>query len=112
MNIINKLVLAYFVAILVLVNCSLLFCDDKEHCLYPLKELPVSKETAYFIRVSISNFIPLKFKTIQQIAQWVVLIEIGLVLYFVMALLRSIVSFICQLFFLLALFAIAYMAYK
>lgn len=73
MNILNKFVVVYFVVIFVLVHCSLFFCDE-EHCIYPVSTLPIPKEAAYYIRVGISNLIPLEFKLIQLVAQWLLML--------------------------------------
>lgn len=110
MNTVNWLVTLYFIVILVLVNCSLLFCNEK-HCIYPFEKLPISKETAYYIRVGISNLIPVGFKNIQLFAQWLILAEAVVLFYFVLKLLRRIVSFVCDIIFLVILLALAYIVY-
>lgn len=94
MNLFNTIVLAYFIAVFVLTHCSLLFCSE-DHCVYPLVKAPISREAAYYIRSGISNLMPISFKLIQQIAQWFVLIESLILLYFAF----KAVNFIVSLFF-------------
>lgn len=72
MHIFNVFVLGYFIVILLLTHCSLLFCKE-EHCVYQVTALPISRELAYYIRVGISNLIPVTFRSLQLAAQWLIL---------------------------------------
>jgi hypothetical protein len=94
MNLFNQIVVGYFIVIGVLVHCSLFFCTE-EHCVYEVTALPISREWAYYMRISISNLIPVSFATIQIVAQWLILFELILLLGFIVSFIRRIVSFLC-----------------
>jgi hypothetical protein len=110
MNLFNKLVLIYFIIIFLLIHCSLFFCNEK-HCIYRLKAVPVPLEWAYYMRLGISNLIPMEFKMIQLIAQWVILIEALILLYYLVKLAREIISLALEMAFLSLLIALAYYLY-
>jgi hypothetical protein len=111
MNIFNKLVVLYFIVIFLLVHCSLFFCNE-DHCICRVSTLPISRELAYYMRVGISNMIPLQFKTIQLFAQWVIIFEGLALLVVLLKVFRSIVSCMCQLIFLALLLALATLLYQ
>jgi hypothetical protein len=110
MNILNKIVIAYLIVVLVLVHCSLFFCDES-HCLYLVSKLPISRESAYYIRVGISTLIPIGFKSIQLLAQWIILIEACIIVYYLFRIIQTIISMACQLVFLGVVFGLAYLVY-
>lgn len=111
MNLFNTIVLAYFLAIFVLIHCSLLFCSE-EHCMYPLARPPISREAAYYIRSGISNLMPISFKLIQQIGQWFILIEALLLAYFALKVINYIVSLFFKSLLLAVFIGLAYYTYN
>jgi hypothetical protein len=111
MNLFNTIVLAYFLAIFVLIHCSLLFCSE-EHCMYPLVRPPISREAAYYIRSGISNLMPISFKLIQQIGQWFILIEALLLAYFALKAINYIVSLFFKSLLLAVFIGLAYYTYN
>ena len=94
MNLFNRFIVGYFIVIGVLVHCSLFFCTE-EHCVYQVSTLPISRELAYYIRILISNLIPISFATIQIAAQWLILLEFILLIGCIVSIIRRIVSFLC-----------------
>lgn len=111
MNLFNTIVLAYFLALFVLVHCSLLFCSE-DHCMYPLAKPPVSREAAYYIRSGISNLIPISFKLIQQIGQWFILAEALVLLYFALKAVNYVVSLFFKSLLLAVFIGLAYYTYN
>ena len=72
MKVINLLLIAYGIVLLSILHATLLFCGG-EHCIISFEKPPVPQEVAYNLRVGISALLPFELKTLQVIAQWIVI---------------------------------------
>jgi hypothetical protein len=63
-----------FIAAAVVLHCSLFFCTES-HCVYPVDGNPLIARVALYIPSEFFNMIPIELKTLQLLAQWIIVIE-------------------------------------
>jgi hypothetical protein len=72
LHIINKVAIAYCLVLLLLVHATLFFCGD-DHCVFFVERPPLPPEVAYHTRIFISTMLPFDMRTMQILAQWLVI---------------------------------------
>ena len=103
MKILNLLLIAYGIVLLAILHTTLLFCGG-EHCIVSFEKPPVSSEIAYHLRVTISALLPFELKTMQVIAQWIV---IGEIMLFFIWIIKRLQEVICCMIWIVIAFLVA-----
>jgi hypothetical protein len=73
MKFLNWVLAAYFLVLLLLIHSTLFFCGGS-HCIIAVERPPLPDEVAYRLRLAISSLLPYELKTMQALAQWLVLV--------------------------------------
>jgi len=99
-----------FIAIALMLHCSLLFCTDS-HCMFPVDENLLIVRASLYIPTEIFSIIPVEIKTIQLLAQWFLIVEAIFVVYFCIKIINKIVILILKITFAVILLAAIYYFY-
>jgi hypothetical protein len=99
-----------FIAAAVVLHCSLLFCTDS-HCVYPVNENLLIARAALYVPSEFFNMIPVELKTLQLLAQWLIVIEAVFVIHIGFAIIRKIIILIFEITFATIVLAAAYYYY-
>jgi hypothetical protein len=92
MKLLNLVLIAYSFVLIAILHTTLLFCGGG-HCIVSFEKPPVSNEIAYHLRVTISALLPFELKTMQVMAQWIVIGEIMLVFIWTIKRLQNIICY-------------------
>lgn len=110
MSLIKVLFIGYLIFVMVLLHSSLLFCTQS-HCIIPLTRPPLSPEYAYYIRYALVNLLPFSIKTVQDLAQWLVVIELVFLFWWFLQLIKKAIFMLFEIIFLFLLGVCIYNLY-
>ena len=99
-----------FITAAIVLHCSLLFCTDS-HCIYPVNENLIIARAALYVPSEFFNMIPVEIKTLQLLAQWLIVIEAVFIIHIGFTILRKIISIILEIIFATIILAAVYYYY-
>ena len=85
-----------FIAAAVVLHCSLIFCTGS-HCVYPINKNLLVAEVALYFPSEFFNMIPVELKTLQLLAQWLVIIEAVFFIRIAFTAIRKITTLILEI---------------
>jgi hypothetical protein len=96
MVLVSLLVRFCFIAVAVVLHCSLLFCTGS-HCVYPVDGNLLIARAALHFPSEFFDMIPTELKTLQLLAQWLIIVEAVFVIHFGFTIMKKIISLILEI---------------
>lgn len=110
MALVSFLVHFCLIAAAVVLHCSLLFCTES-HCVYPVDRNFLFVKASMYFPPELLDMIPMELKTLQLLAQWLIIVEAVFVIYIGLTIMKKIISLILEITFAMMILAAIYYFY-